>query len=259
MASIELRGAARAAAQAGSDRSRLDIDRLVIVVALAVLVIAALSFTGAMVLAQVGLDRHDMIAGDEDVSMTAKFLVKFDLGGELTVAAWLSSVLMLACAGVLWHIAQLRRAVGDPYTRHWAVLGLIFVGLSIDEMVAFHEMTINPLRAALNGSGVFLYTWVVLGIGFVAVVGLAYLRFVFRQSAWLRNRIILAGALFVTGALGFEMMEGAFAEFYGQHRLINELAIHAEELLEFAGLLVFLHALLGYVRAEARVLLVRLE
>lgn len=258
MASIDIRRGAPSAARAAPD-SRLLVDRLILVLALAVLGIAALSFAGAMMLAQIGLDRHDMIAGNDQVPMTAKFLVKFDLGGELTVAAWLSSVLMLACAGVLWHIAQLRRRVDDPYTRHWAVLALIFVGLSIDEMVAFHEMTINPLRAAVNGSGIFLYTWVVLGIAFVAVVGLAYLRFVLRQPAWLRNRIILAGALFVTGALGFEMMEGAFAEFYSQHRVIHEVAVHLEDMLEFAGLLVFLHALLGYVRADARALHVRLE
>jgi hypothetical protein len=55
---------------------------------------------------------------------------------------------------------------------------------------------------------------------------------------------VIAGALFVGGAVGFEMLEGALVSFYGHHRVLYEIAIHLEDSLEFAGELVFLHSLL---------------
>lgn len=258
MATMDLSRPARPS-ERGAQDARVVIDRLILVLALAVLVIAAASFAGAMGLAGAGLGRHDPIVGTDQVSMATKFLVKFDLAGEQTVAAWLSSALMLLCTAPLFQIAALRRRLGEHDVRHWAVLGLIFVGLSMDETVGFHEMTTGPLRAAFNGSGIFLYAWVVPALAFVAVVALAYARFLFGQPAWFRNRCILAGALFVGAAVGFEMMEGAFAEFYLEHRVIHEIAAHLEDVLEFAGILVFLHALLTYLRLHSPDLRIRLE
>jgi hypothetical protein len=54
------------------------------------------------------------------------------------------------------------------------------------------------------------------------------------------------------------MVEGALAEFYLQHRLIHEIAVHLEDATEFAGELVFLHALLLYACRYAPRMVVRL-
>ena len=54
------------------------------------------------------------------------------------------------------------------------------------------------------------------------------------------------------------MVEGALAQFYLQHRLIYEIAVHLEDSSEFAGALVFLHALLLYARRYEPRMIVRL-
>jgi hypothetical protein len=54
-------------------------------------------------------------------------------------------------------------------------------------------------------------------------------------------------------------MEGAFAEFYREHRLVHEIALHIEDTLEFAGVLLFLSALLTYVTSHDRMMSLRLK
>jgi hypothetical protein len=187
-----------------------------------------------------------------------KFLLKFDVGGEQTVAAWVSSMLMLICALILFYLATVKRQLGQAYAMHWLGLSVVFLGLSMDEAVGFHEMTIMPLRETLQTGGVFLYAWVIPALLFVGALGIVYLGFLWHLEAAFRLRFVLAGALFVGGAVGFEMLEGAFAAFYQQHRLVHEAAVHLEDTLEFAGVLVFLHSLLLYARHQSDELRLRL-
>ena len=90
------------------------------------------------------------------------------------------------------------------------------------------------------------------------MVGVAYLGFVWHLEPFFRLRFVLAGGLFVAGAVGFEMLEGVLAGYYVHHRLPYEAAIHLEDTFEFAGVLVFLHGLLTYVRRHRRDLVLRL-
>jgi hypothetical protein len=57
----------------------------------------------------------------------------------------------------------------------------------------------------------------------------------------------MAGALFVGGALGVEAVSGKHASLHGEQNLTYHLIITIEELLEMAGLVVFVYALLDYI------------
>jgi hypothetical protein len=190
---------------------------LVGVLALGVLAIVAASFSGFMAVFNAGVSRPEIGDSLDRLSLLAKFLLKFDVGGEQTVAAWFSSVLLLLCGLVLLHVGTLKRRFAEPYARHWLFLSFVFFGLSMDESVGFHESLIDPMRALFETSGIFLYAWIIPAIAGVLVVGLAYLGFVLHLQRHYRNRIIAAGVVFLGGAVGFEMMEGAFASFYASH------------------------------------------
>jgi hypothetical protein len=237
---------------------RLQISMTTLLLALAVLAVVAASFSAALSLMAFGVTREEVSLVIDQLSKVTKFLLKFDVGGEQTVAAWLSSMLMLLCALILFYLATVKRQLGHAYARHWLGLSVIFLGLSMDEAVGFHEMTIMPLREMLHTSGVFLFAWVVPALLFVAALGSVYLGFLWHLEAAFRLRLLLAGALFVGGAVGFEMLEGALAGFYQQHRLLYEVAMHLEDTLEFAGVLLFLHSLLVYVRNQSPELQLRL-
>jgi hypothetical protein len=237
----------------------MSLTMLVGALALGVLAIVAASFSGLVSVLNAGVSRPEIGASLDRLSLLTKFLLKFDVGGEQTVAAWFSSALLLVCGLVLLHIGTLKRRCAEPYARHWLLLSFIFFGLSMDESVGFHESLIDPVRALFETSGIFLYAWIIPAIAGVLVVGLAYLGFVLHLERHYRNRIIAAGVVFLAGALGFEMMEGAFAAFYASHLLIYETAVHVEDTLEFAGILLFLHTMMRYAQGYCREITIQLR
>jgi hypothetical protein len=253
-----VRSTARAAALSGDTTFRLQIGATAALLALAVLVVVAASFAAAWSLIELGVTRQDVPVALEQLSKSTKFLLKFDVGGEQTVAAWLSSMLMLLCAMVLFYIATVKRHGREAYATQWQGLSVIFLALSMDEAVGFHEMSIMPLRELFAARGAFLYAWVIPALVFVGAVGIAYLGFLRHLDPAFRLRFLLAGGLFVGGAIGFEMLEGFLADFYLRQRLLHEAAVHLEDTLEFAGVLVFLHSLLTYARRHGRDLVLHL-
>lgn len=103
-------------------------------------------------------------------------------------------------------------------------------------------------------SGFFFFFWVVPGAVFVLIVLLAYLRFLANLPKKTRRLFLVAGTLFVVGALGIEMLYGQLVSFYGSEDSLsgNVKAVAAiltaiEELLEMSGIVVFVYTLLSYV------------
>jgi hypothetical protein len=179
-------------------------------------------------------------------------LVRFvDLNRERNLPTWYQGLVLAACTAMLWTIGcdRARRRLGGA--RYWQSLALVFLYLACDEVFKLHERTIEPNRNALELPRLLaLYAWVIPGATAVAVVGLLYLRFVWRLPRPTRNGFVLAGVLYVGGALGMELVSGVYhvAVGYGTYGYIA--LAHVAEVLEMAGAAVLLHALLEYARRE---------
>lgn len=184
---------------------------------------------------------HDVLLG---------FVRQFNLDAEGNVPTWFSSMTLLLSAVLLAAIARVKHLARAPYARHWGLLALIFVGLSMDEAAALHEMAIHPLRALLHARGALYFAWVVLGAAFVLAVGFGYLRFLLHLPPATRRGFIVAGGLFVGGALGMELAGGYVADYHGQGTPLYTAMTTVEECLEMLGIVVFIHALLSYLGAE---------
>lgn len=211
---------------------------------------------GALVLASVPAPLLRFVWGHDYVHGFVPFADRtFHLSVEATPAAWFSSLTLAACALMLGLIGRNARTVADRYARHWSALGWIFLYLSLDEAAALHERLSVPVRA-LSGVGGFLYlAWVIPAGVLVAVIGLAYLRFLRDLPPRTRALFVTAGALYVGGALGLELIEGYYADQMGS-RLYNPSATrvvltHIEETMEMAGTVTFLYALLDYLGARS--------
>lgn len=175
------------------------------------------------------------------------FALLFKLSAEQTFPAYISALMLMASAVLLWVNAAAARQTNRGYVRHWWWLGVIFAYLSFDEAVAIHELLITPMRRnfAAFSQGIFHYAWVVpFGI-FVLVVGLLYLRFLAHLPAKTRWKMVAAGVLYVGGALGMEMLGGAIAYRHGTENIAYALTALIEEVLEMAGVAVFIDTLLG--------------
>jgi hypothetical protein len=140
---------------------------------------------------------------------------QFDLNGEANIPSWYQATSLLLCSILLAAIASTKKADGDSYARHWIALSIIFLYLAIDEAAQLHEMLTVPLRSAFHPSGFFYYVWVIPLGAFVLIFVLAYLRFLAHLPAKTRLLFIIAGAIYVGGALGMEMVAGYLRSLYG--------------------------------------------
>lgn len=174
----------------------------------------------------------------------------FNLSYEENLPTWYSSLLLLACAALLLLIGQLTASAGLPHRWHWRVLGLIFLYISIDEAVMIHEILNAPLRAALSLGGVFYFAWVIPFAAAVLLLFLAYLRFLLHLPRRFGGLFLLAGAVYVGGALGTELPIGAWYARHGGDNLVYGLLNLGQEGLEILGASIFCAALVGYLAAR---------
>ena len=178
----------------------------------------------------------------------------FNLGAESNLPTLYSTVALLVVAGLLFVTA--RHSKTDR--GYWWVLGFAFVFLACDETVGLHEKLGDPLKARFHTSGLFHYAWVIpYGIACL-VFGLAFLRFLLRlprKTAWL---FAIGGAVFVMGAIGMEMVGGALVEQGRAKHWSYWVEQTVEEVLEMAGVLVFLFGLGDYINSHLGGLTIRL-
>lgn len=174
----------------------------------------------------------------------------FNVDNEANIPAWYSSCALLFCAVLLGIIARGKYSERDRYTLHWGGLSFIFTLLSLDEAVSLHEgwlpavwnMTFTQSR----------YNWVVMGACFSLVVVAVYLKFLIDLPAKFRYRFLLAGALFVGGALGVEVPSNLHADIHGEENMIYATMVFIEELLEMMGVVLFIYTLLLYMTENVK-------
>ena len=198
----------------------------------------------------------------------------FDVGQERSIPTWFETMQFLLCSILLAVIAVAKKQCSDRYILHWSVLSVIFIYLSADESASIHE-AIGQLSEHLlhnatgfTPSGAISFFWVVPGAVFVLIVLVAYLRFLANLPRSTRRLFLFAGAVFLLGALGFEMLSAqvssssrAIANFFGmdlglsQHsasalpKIMIGLQTCVEEMFEMLGLTAFVYALLAYIRS----------
>src|SRR5215216_6187006 len=163
----------------------------------------------------------------------------FDLHEETNLPTWYAATNLLICAGLLAFIAWSHRRLGTARATAWAGLSLIFCYLSLDEATMIHETMLEPLvlrvASGARWEGYWSYPWVIAGIGLVLLVSALYLRFLFELPRRTRVLFLIAGALYVGGALGVEIITARYDAVYGMATLGYSLWVMLEEAAELSG------------------------
>jgi hypothetical protein len=169
-----------------------------------------------------------------------------NLAYEGNIPTWYSSTLLFLCALLLALIAGAKLAARQVYARHWAAMAVIFVYLSMDESVVIHEL----INSALELEGVLTFSWV-LPFGALVLVFIAcYLGFLRHLSARFRTLFLLAGAIYVGGALGTELPIGAWYDRHGGDNMVYGMLNVVQETMEILGATIFCSTLACYIRDE---------
>ena len=191
------------------------------------------------------------------VPYTWSLFERLNVDGEGSLPAWFSSALIGACAVAQLCIARLERGRGAGLARHWLGLGVLFTMLSAEEVADFHTISVFPESVKLAVRDSLGAPWLLVGIPFVLAFAFANLRFLAALPARTRNGFLLAGLVYVGGAVGVEIVEVVhyFREGYD---VPMALMATAEEWMEMAGMIILLGTMLDYVRAQFPVITLEL-
>lgn len=169
----------------------------------------------------------------------------FDVDEEDCLPTWYSASALLLNAAVLgaW-AAELRRR-RDPSYFYWLGLAVGFTGLSVDEIAGLHE-TLNSLIEV---------SWTIPGMVVAALVAGIYVPFLLSLPRRTAVRFAIGGAVYLGGAIGVELATEPYLENDELNTLAYNLWTAVEEGMEMGGVLIFLGALFGHMRANGGVTL----
>ena len=164
----------------------------------------------------------------------------WDPAAEANVWTW-ANVAVLTMASLLCAERALARWRRRESWIGWAVTSSLLLALSLDDAASFHEKLGELGRDLGGGAGWLHFAWVVPGAVIAAAFLLAFALHA-RRLVGAPRAFLLGGAGFLfTGAIGFEMVSGAYLAASG-HTDVYTYLYHVEEMLEAVGAALFLAA-----------------
>lgn len=205
--------------------------------------------TGSMVV--VGLVADMVFLADPRDPLVLLAMELFNPDREMNIFAWYNTALFLVNALLLLLAAWVWRDNDPIIARGLHLLGWVFVILSLDEMVSVHERIGREVSQFLVGEQI-VYAWIVPGTVFVLAVAAVIVPMLRRLPSRLFRQMLLAGAIFVGGAIGLEGLGWFVTHVDGGWTFRYLMLTWAEESLEIAGLSVFLVAVLRTIAAPGQ-------
>lgn len=185
---------------------------------------------------------------DRDLGGEHGLIQLFDLRVERNLPTAYSTLLLALAALVVFFVAVRCRTGGDAQYRHWGILSVILLLLSVDETAQIHERSTFLIREYVQPTGILYDAWVIPFAVILVALAVYFWPFLKRLPSDTRNRFILAGAVFVGGAFGMELVEGYYESCCGTW-VDSRYAFMAgiEEVAEMVGMAMFVDAALRHL------------
>lgn len=173
----------------------------------------------------------------------------FAVEGENNFPTWFNVSLWSSFATLSFFISYF--AKNDKIMRRGGrILGLIALFASADEAIQIHEKLgdLSPLIAKYLpihvASNLNFVLWSIPGLLLALVVGLSMLKFILKLPKNSRIAIFTSAFLFLTGAIGFEILSGLWLVRYGLDAYYTLITV-AEEFLEMSSISLAIAALIS--------------
>jgi len=170
------------------------------------------------------------------------WLDSLNMDRELNLPTLFSSALLLMAALLMRRLGQSSNRIAS---RDWRLLSKIFIFLALDEVLQIHEILIIPgLRHQVHPA--LASTWVVPYAALALILLWRFRSFLGSISRTTASRLLQAGAVYISGAIGMEMI-GSFAVRSSLIRLHSPwygAITGLEETLELLGIILLIDALL---------------
>jgi hypothetical protein len=171
-----------------------------------------------------------------------------DVNGEGNLPAWFSVLLLVGAALLLLAVGRVRRLKGLELTREWSLLGWFVIAMSLDEMTSLHEAVGGWLDEHVSFPMIDGYAWIVPGAVVACGVAVVFARVLRSLPGHTQFAIVASGGVFLTGALGLEVIEAILTNQTGTFGTGPKLVTGAQELCEMLGIVLFIRTLLRELR-----------
>lgn len=171
-----------------------------------------------------------------------------DVDREGNVPVWFQSAVLCTNVLLLWTAAGDSREREDGWARYWNVLALVFAYLSLDELTELHEQAIVPIQKLVGAGGLLYFAWIVVAVPLLVIFGLYYVKFLRSLPRRTLTGILVAGGLFVGGAVVLEAIGGSLYSGIGEDTVLYSLEAALEEALEMIGMTVMLSTMARHTR-----------
>lgn len=175
-------------------------------------------------------------------------LVDMDYEGNLPTL--FSTFLFFLAAFLLYMLAQRAKSEFEQEQLNqsgyagWIGLSFVFCFLGFDEGAKVHEYVGDFIERFIDAEGVLYFPWVLPYLAALTVLVLVYLPFYFRLAIIVRWKFFFSAALFITGAVFFDMLGGLEADRNGTTSMLYSGLYTIEEVLEMLGLILFCNTLM---------------
>ncbi len=176
-----------------------------------------------------GLAAETWAARSHDAVIEA-LLPKLSLSYEANLPTWFSSSLLLACAVAASLIPG----------RHWKSIAGLAAYMSLDEAAELHEHLGGHFTTAIY------FDWVIPAAVIVTVLVVAFIPFIRALHPRTRWRLIMAGAIYIGGALVMELPLGWWTARHGMDSFGYALIDWVEETMEMVGSVLAFASLLAH-------------
>ncbi len=174
------------------------------------------------------------------------FKILFNFDSETNMPSFFSVVGLIFSAVLFFLISFEKKSRNEKYL-YWHGLAFIFLFLALDEMIGIHEEFTVTMRELFGTSGFLYYAWILPYGAFLVLFFAVYARFLFQLPKYTRLLMISSGVLYVSGAVGFEMLGGMLASINSTDKILYKYIYTGEEFLEMLGVALLIYTLLHYI------------
>ena len=173
----------------------------------------------------------------------------FDLDTESSFGTYYSSMALLFIGRLLWHHAKVVKGRGEIWCWWWFVLAVGFHWLSIDEIIAGHEV-LNEHKDQSRDPGEERVRWTVDGLWVAMLVGAAFLPFLWSLRWRLMIFSMVGGLIYLGGALGVEQATDKYQDWGMLDTTEYLMFVALEEGMEMIGPIIFLAGLMHHIARD---------
>lgn len=176
---------------------------------------------------------------------------KFNFNGKYNIPSFFNTFLLLIASLILYYIylVQKKRFF---LQRRWFALAILFLIMAIEENASVHIFlhSLLPRQSILMQTGLSVLLWAIpFGI-LVTVLAIYFKRLVLSLPREIAKGFAISAVIYITGAIVLDLVASVISHLKGSRSLAYTAVSTLEESLEMLGIIVFIHYLFAYIKAE---------